>query len=80
MAQRKITPKPMVPKPMHVDASVHVTNGPPTIHHHHHTPRPRAVLALELLTAASFLPAAFEPRALVATAVLSAVTAIRKAR
>ena len=70
MARRKITPK-----PMHLDATVHVTNDPPQVEE----PQ-RSSLVLDLLVAGSFLPAAFEPRALILTAVLSVATAIRKAR
>jgi hypothetical protein len=70
MAQRKITPK-----PMHLDATVHVTNDPPQVEE----PQ-QSSLVLDLLVAMSFVPAAFEPRALILTAVLSVATAIRKAR
>jgi len=70
MARRKV-----IPKPMHLDATVHVTNDPPQVEE----PQ-QSSLVLDLLVAMSFVPAAFEPRALILTAALSAATAIRKAR
>jgi len=70
MARRKV-----IPKPMHLDATVHVTNDPPQVEE----PQ-QSSLVLDLLVAMSFVPAAFEPRALILTAVLSVATATRKAR